>query len=195
MTKQPKITKATRQAFIGAFCELCKTTPIEKITVQELTKKAGYNRCTFYEYFNNVYDLLESIEDELISRIKANLFETLKSVDASEQFIATVVNLFKGQEKYFDVLFSNSHISNFAERLKSVMFPAFMTQFNISKKDAKSRYVLEFHLSGLIGIMTRWIINKRDISIQQLIDVVREVFSEGVLKILRKNPEINLICC
>jgi len=188
MTKQPKITEATRQAFIDAFCELCKKTPIEKITITELTKKAGYNRCTFYEYFTNVYDLLESIEDELISRIKANIFETFNNIDDAEQFIATLVKLFKGQDKYFDVLLSNSHISSYTERLKSVMFPAFMTQFNISKKDAKSRYALEFHLSGLIGIMTRWIINKRDIPIHQLIDVVRGILSEGVLKTLRKNP-------
>jgi len=188
MIKQPKITEATRQAFIDAFCELCKTTPIEKITIHELTKKAGYNRCTFYEYFTNVYDLLAHIEDELLSRIKTNIFETLKIVETSEQFIATLVNSFKGQEKYFDVLFSNSHISNFAEHLKSVMFPAFMTQFNISKKDSKSRYVLEFHLSGLIGIMTRWIINKRDIPMQQLINVVRGILSEGVLKMLKEKP-------
>jgi len=188
MIKQPKITEATRQAFIDAFCELYKTTPIEKITIHELTQKAGYNRCTFYEYFTNVYDLLEHIENELLSRIKANFLETIKNIDDAEKFISLLVNLVKGQEKYFDVLLSNSHISNFAEHLKSAMFPAFMTQFNISKKDAKSRYVLEFHLSGLIGIMTRWIINKRDIPMRQLIDVVRGILSEGVLKMLRKNP-------
>jgi len=189
MNKQPKVTEATKQAFIDSFCDLCKTTPIEKLTIHELTRKAGYNRCTFYEYFNGVYDLLEYIENELLSRMKANLFETIKSVDDSEKFISSLINLQKGHEKYFDVLFSDSNNSKFAKRLKSVMFPAFMKQFNISGRDVQSRYVLEFHLSGLIAVMTNWIVNGRDIPMPQLGGVIRGILNEGILKMLKKKSD------
>jgi len=188
MNKQTKVTEVTKQAFIDAFCSLCKTTPIEKITIHELTKKAGYNRCTFYEYFTNVYDLLEHIEDELLSRMKANFSETIKSIDDAEKFISLLVNLQKGQEKYFDVLFSDSYNSKFAKRMKSVMVPAFMRQFNISSRDMQSRYVLEFHLSGLIAVMANWIVNRRDIPMRQLGGVIRGILDEGILKMLKKNP-------
>lgn len=36
----------TRQAFLEAFCLLYSKKPVERITVQEVAKKAGYNRST-----------------------------------------------------------------------------------------------------------------------------------------------------
>ncbi|MBQ8625170.1 MAG: TetR/AcrR family transcriptional regulator [Agathobacter sp.] len=48
MKKQPEITDATRQAFIDVFCEYYLERPIEKITVKEISEKAGYSRVTFY---------------------------------------------------------------------------------------------------------------------------------------------------
>lgn len=61
MKKQPEVTEATKQTLIDAFCLLNRETPIGKITIQAITRKAGYNRCTFYQYFKDVYDLLDHI--------------------------------------------------------------------------------------------------------------------------------------
>ena len=38
MKKQPEITEATRKDFIYAFCECYKESPIEKITVKEISE-------------------------------------------------------------------------------------------------------------------------------------------------------------
>jgi len=51
MKKQPEITEKTKQSFISVFCELYCQKPIEKITVQEIANKSGYNRSTFYQDF------------------------------------------------------------------------------------------------------------------------------------------------
>lgn len=74
MKKQVEITAATRNAFLDAFCTLYKRKPIEKITIQELTDKAGYNRSTFYQYFKDIYGLLTYIEDNVIMLIKEKHF-------------------------------------------------------------------------------------------------------------------------
>lgn len=71
MKKQPDITSSqTRQNLIDAFWSLYCEKRIEKITVKEITQKAGYNRGTFYEYFTDVYDMLEQIEQSLIPTIE-----------------------------------------------------------------------------------------------------------------------------
>jgi AcrR family transcriptional regulator len=61
MNRQPEITAQTRQNLIDAFWSLYCEKRIEKITVKEITIKAGYNRGTFYEYFVDVYDVFETI--------------------------------------------------------------------------------------------------------------------------------------
>ena len=53
MKKQPERTAATRSAFVDAFISISESRPIEKITIQEIADKAGYNRTTFYQYFED----------------------------------------------------------------------------------------------------------------------------------------------
>ena len=66
MNKQPEVTAQTKQNLIDAFWSLYCEKRIEKITVKEITQMAGYNRGTFYEYFTDVYDVLDQIELSLV---------------------------------------------------------------------------------------------------------------------------------
>ena len=59
----------TKQALQEAFWELYKNKSIEKISVREITERAGYNRGTFYLYYKDVYDILEQSEQLLIREI------------------------------------------------------------------------------------------------------------------------------
>ena len=44
-----------------SFKELVAKTPIEKITIKQITDKAGVIRPTFYNHFQDKYELLEWI--------------------------------------------------------------------------------------------------------------------------------------
>ncbi len=44
-----------------SFKEIAVTKPIEKITIKEITDKAGVIRPTFYNHFQDKYELLEWI--------------------------------------------------------------------------------------------------------------------------------------
>jgi len=62
MKKQPELTAQTKENLIEAFWQIYCEKGLGKITVKEITAKAGYNRSTFYEYFTDVYDVLDQIE-------------------------------------------------------------------------------------------------------------------------------------
>lgn len=46
-----------------AFLELLKVKSVNRISIRDLTERAGINRCTFYHHYQDIYDLLEQIED------------------------------------------------------------------------------------------------------------------------------------
>lgn len=48
----------TRKALIEAFVELVNERDFEKVSVQDLTKRAQINRATFYAHYQDKYDLL-----------------------------------------------------------------------------------------------------------------------------------------
>lgn len=74
-------------AFVEALCRLGKRKPIEKITIKELTDKAGYSRATFYQHFEDIYALLDFVESIVIERIKANFLNIIERDNFTETFI------------------------------------------------------------------------------------------------------------
>ena len=70
MNKRPELTEQTKRNLRTAFWSLYAQKPLEKISVREITALAGYNRGTFYLYYQDVYDLLNQIEDELLDELQ-----------------------------------------------------------------------------------------------------------------------------
>lgn len=56
----------TEQLIYDSFYELRKNNPINKIKVTDICDCANINRSTFYEYFNDVYDLTSKLERLMI---------------------------------------------------------------------------------------------------------------------------------
>ncbi|HBM75859.1 MAG TPA: TetR family transcriptional regulator [Clostridiaceae bacterium] len=56
--KTTKGAERTLEAFSGTMFELLSMKSFEKITVNELCQRSNYPRATFYNYFDDKYDLL-----------------------------------------------------------------------------------------------------------------------------------------
>jgi AcrR family transcriptional regulator len=181
MAKLSPTAEATRQTFVDAFCEVYKTKSIEKITVAELTRKAGYNRGTFYEYFIDVYDLLEHIEDKLIEQIGEKVAGSISNGKFADIFLEAFADMQEQTEKYAFALLTSEHISKFPAKLKKALMPVIMEAFHISPHDTKTVYALDFYLSGVISMMSEWQKNDRELNIDELGELVRTILTQGVL--------------
>lgn len=71
MNDLSKSSEQTRKNLIEAFLKLYRGKTINKITVLDVSKKAGYTRATFYNYFVNVYDLREQIQNKILEDVDA----------------------------------------------------------------------------------------------------------------------------
>jgi len=52
------MSNLTKKALLKAFGELIEEKPFNKITINDLTKRCGLNRMTFYYHFDNIYELM-----------------------------------------------------------------------------------------------------------------------------------------
>lgn len=64
-------TKKTKLHIMDAYLSLIKKKYWEKITVKEIYSKANITRGTFYQYFSNIYDLMEQIEEPLLNELSS----------------------------------------------------------------------------------------------------------------------------
>lgn len=82
----------TDEKIAQAFKELALTNPIEKITIQEIADKAGVIRPTFYNHFEDKYDLLKWI-------IKKELIIPVMPIYEGGYFYEGLVVLFTNAQK------------------------------------------------------------------------------------------------
>ncbi len=60
---------------------------INKISIGELCRLAGYNRTTFYVYYKDIYDLLNKAVDSIFMPIKEEIFSSLDITNVLENDI------------------------------------------------------------------------------------------------------------
>ena len=65
-TRAEQTKEQIRKTF---FC-LMRKKPWDKISVKELCTETSITRGTFYNYFNDIYDLMESVQDPLIEELE-----------------------------------------------------------------------------------------------------------------------------
>ena len=177
MKKQPQVTEQTRANLTRAFWNLYLEKPIEKITVREITDRAGYNRATFYLYFRDVYDLLEQIEEGVLAPIRQLVQERLMRGDTLDfsQHMGAVAALAQRFNTVLPRLLS--HDPSFGVRLTEAIAPL-LDRFILpggALTESEQDVLRAFYLSGLLAAITRWLEDPGDMSIERLIELVVNV--------------------
>ncbi len=183
MKKQPEVTQQTRQNLIEAFWSLYCEKRIEKITVKDIAHRAGYNRGTFYEYFTDVYDVLEQIEQSLIPSV-----DELPPISAPKHDMGMPVDMFmrlyEQNSRYYSILLGDNGDPAFASKLKNSTKPVIAKalaekhDFNPVELD----FILEYVLSAMIGIMSYWFRQDKVLPAEKLIELMHDLMENGVMK-------------
>ena len=74
--------RRTKKLLRQGLTKLMSEKKINKITVKELTDLVDVNRATFYLYYKDIFDMVESIENELFDDFK-RAFEKFTNDTAS----------------------------------------------------------------------------------------------------------------
>jgi len=180
MQKKPVQTNATRQAFIDAFCQLAIKKSLTKISIQELAQRAGYNRCTFYQYFQDINDLLVFLEEQLIRRIKEAVLKNMGCHSMERSFILAFSDIHQQEKRYFDTLLKLEQVNSFGDRLKKIMIPALIELLKIPSQEKKAVYALEFYFGGVISATSRWLLDGRELNTDEIAALIRSLSNEGV---------------
>jgi AcrR family transcriptional regulator len=189
--KQPEITMMTKQTIKDAFWELYKEKKIEKITVKDITLKAGYNRSTFYAYFTDVYDILEQIEEDLMPGI-----EHLPPIDTSRKhspdFFENIITIYEKNSIYYSVLLSENGDPRFAIKLKNVfksmMMEAIANRVSISPEEMD--YALEFLVGATLSTVKHWFDQDKNIPMRQLIPLMYKLMDNRFVQELDIDMEL-----
>lgn len=182
MKKQPELTAQTKENLMEAFWQIYCERGLEKTTVKEITAKAGYNRSTFYEYFTDVYDVLEQIENSLLPGPQDLPPLSLTNNSAAPPSIDMFIKMYEKNRKYYTVLLGDGGDSSFQSKIKNNM-KAMVKKILMARgvaDDYELDFTLEYMLSAMIGVLSYWFRLEVTPPKDRLLELMYDLMNHGV---------------
>lgn len=181
-------TRLTLQLIREAFLRLLKRGGFESATVTAICKEAQINRTTFYRYYDNQYQLLEELEEELISEMEAHGSDYLLvdgTPESMEKARKTLVDFFEcidSRIELYRVLTEHVH-PNIFEKSRILRMNATIDALSERIGVSRANYVANFTIAGGQSVVASWISKDRDRESPEeisdvLLDLVASAFVE-----------------
>lgn len=162
----------TKRAVKNALMYLLNDRDINDITISDIAAQADINRKTFYNYYSGVHEVIDEMENDIISHVD----EALTDID----FIDNLENPYLIFEKLTSVISTDMDtfgyllgmntnvglLSKIVEllkaKVKSVVLPV------VELDPLRLNLMLEFMISGMVAVYKRWFNSDRSASIDEI---------------------------
>ncbi len=149
--------RRTKKLLTQALTSLMKEKQIKDITVKELTEKADMNRGTFYLYYKDIFQMLESIEEELLAALNLILDEKLGETPLNEQMLVDLFEFMRENREMMGVLMSFRGDICFLYRLNRLIREKLIRIWDISSdREGEFDYDYYFVIFGCAGLVKAW---------------------------------------
>lgn len=166
-----EMSKKTKENIQTSFLHLLKEKDFMKVSVRDITTAASINRGTFYLHYQDKYDLINQMEESLLSGLVKHL-EQLKPdlllIKAEKGQISThAVEVFRYIQKnadFFKVFLGGNNHLGFHKRFKQFFINHFIenTVENIASFNdltIPQDYLSSFATSAFLGLVEQWLEN------------------------------------
>lgn len=148
-------TIKTKKNLYDALILLMKQTNFENIKVADICKHALVNRSTFYNHYQDKYDLLDDLLTDFKNRIfYLNNYQDIKSYYLS--FFSTLLDYIDEHKKSFTDILVNNKNSIMIDILLNKLVKDILDNTNIKLKIEKE-IVVKFYLGGTIYLITEYL--------------------------------------
>jgi probable dihydroxyacetone kinase regulator len=169
-----------------SFKELVMQKPVEKITIKEITDRAGVIRVTFYNHFQDKYELLEWIcREEIVSPTKI-LFQNNMRREAVT-FIFTAI--LKNKEFYSHVAHTQGQ-NSFSSTVRQLVSETIEEHFLANKSGKHEKYSLltakwiaDYYAMSLTYILMSWIDRDMDIPPEDMVNIYEYVAQHSLISL------------
>ena len=189
--KDERKSEKTRKNIEDAFIRLYAKRPIEKITMKNIADEAKTTRGTVYRYYEDIYDILETIEEKYFLLLGRNIDEIAKyliegklSGECFEKYETYAENL-----EYLKVIFSYGK-SSLPKRFEEETKKAIRKKLGVKEDNDEFEFILEYFVCGQIRSMIFWIKNDLRMPIETYERLQENLMCNGPSTVLKEYAKI-----
>lgn len=175
----------SREKIRQAYVELIHEKGTVDITVKELVERADLNRSTFYAHYQDIYAVIEEIEDEIVQKMFTFL-------DASEHtdllynplpFMLRVGIELEQNREFYRLLVGTRGSDAFTRKLKAVFLDRLLTDkkaFGQIRRQREFLVCMNLLAGGSIDVVSDWITGKINMPMQELAHILNDIAMDAM---------------
>ena len=179
----------TKYRLAAAMKECMKTTPVDAITVRQITERCGVTRQTFYRNFLDKSDLINWYFDKLLARSFEHMGRGTTVLDSLEKKFTYI----QEEKTFFAAAFRYDRQNSLREhdfKLILAFYENLIREKSGRPASPEIHFLLEMYCNSSIYITVRWVLGEISCTPQQLAQilvkgmpqVLEELFTElGIL--------------
>lgn len=182
--KVDRRVKYTKMVLKESLTKLMKEKAISRITITEICKNADINRTTFYSHYNDQYDLLEKIVQELINDINSYLdtFEFDDNIEESLQMLTKILEYIDLNSDLCKVLLGSNSNIKLQKDIMMIMNQRCISEWVIKNSidQVTADYIYAFAITGNIGIIQKWLSENNKKPAKEMAAIIMKLTHQGL---------------
>lgn len=160
MENDPRVQR-TKHLLASALIELAKSKSLLKLTVRELTAKAGINRATFYRHYGSVSEFVDGLIDDLLDGlVAAHKLESGSNID-ERTYYRSWLQFAQENSELFQALLSTNGAPEFEQRLVQNGVDAWSYILRPARVEdldkTTAAYIATYVTSAHVGVLRHWL--------------------------------------
>lgn len=177
--------RKTRSQLRAGLARLMQEKSIKEITVKELVEEVDINRSTFYLHYTDIYQMLDSIESELMDEITA----AMQSLPAdpindgsSFPFITDMFYFLSKNQDICNALLGPNGDMAFVTKIERLIAETILERLNdrFPKEIKDITYAYAFCLTGCVGMVKTWLASTQQDTPEHMAKITYELICNTV---------------
>ena len=175
----------TKKILFSALLKLMEQKNFERIKISDICDEALVNRSTFYAHYEDKYELLI----ELIEELKISFLNELKDNDNSffsKEYLMDLLSILiehidENRKVYNAILLNNKNgilIDFLIDVIEKDISERLKDRIDIKNSNIPIDIVVKFYVGGLINIGVSWLTNKEQYTKEELLTYIDKLIPE-----------------
>ena len=172
----------TKYRLAAAMKECMKTTPVDAITVRQITERCGVTRQTFYRNFLDKYDLINWYFDKLLARSFEHMGRTV--LDSLEKKFTYI----QEEKAFFAAAFRYDRQNSLREhdfKLILAFYENLIREKSGRPATPEIHFLLEMYCQGSITMTVKWVLTGMDLTPSEFAALLVRTMPEDLKKLFR----------
>jgi len=158
--KSDRRVRYTKMVLKQSLLELMAERSISKVTIKEICDLADVNRGTFYKHYNDQYHLLDEIQSELLSEMKATIEKRLTHSSSSVDIIHETIRCMAAQSSLCKIVCSDFGDVAFMKKLMYLAHDQFIEEWKTKLNQNNIKQLDRFYAytaNGIVAVAQEWL--------------------------------------